>query len=138
MVVGTAASLLLDDLKAAWIYGIFASTVITAADFCAVQVAGALRLAGVDDERASPDSVEDLLRLAQVEGVISSELHARLVELHDRAQQYRHSPSWVIDRRLDDHLEECALLGESDPLRADAKSALLLALDLSRLDELNR
>ena len=128
---GQAAEWLFDDVKATWLYGCFASTVVTAHAFCALQVAGSVRM--LDDNPDLPDeaqTLEELATIAVAAGVIDIEHQARLVELHDRCRSYSSMYLREDKLRLERHLIEAEALDDEDPLFADARRALEISIEL--------
>lgn len=128
---GQAAEWLFEDIKATWIYGCFASTVVTAHGFCSVQLAGLIRL--LPDHPGFPDeepSLEQLAAIAFGRSGDDVELQARLVELHDRHRAYTAAHLHKHELRLERHLVESSEMTDDDPLLLDARHALTTATRL--------
>lgn len=86
---GQAAHWLFEDVKATWIYGYFAATVLSSHAFCLQQLAGLLRL--LPDDPMLPDSavsLELLAALAEERSVIDLDLRARMIILDDTNRVY--------------------------------------------------
>jgi hypothetical protein len=124
---GQAAEWLFDDVKATWIYGYFAATIVAAHAYCQQHLAGLL-LTGPDDP-VLPDSLGSLDELAAVcaeRGLIDIDVRSRLVELHASADPYVTANLHTDGRRLERRLSEAQLLNPDEhPLLAEARAALL-------------
>jgi hypothetical protein len=86
---GLAAEWLFEDVKATWLYGYFAGTVLAAYAFCIQQLAGFVRTM-LDDPAISDDAVtlEVLAEIAHQHDLTDGDVRARLVSLHDSAFLY--------------------------------------------------
>lgn len=128
---GQAPQWLFEDIKATWLYGCFTSTVLTAHAFCALQIAGWLRLLpddpGLPDE---PESLEHLAAIALEAGAVDVELQARLLDLHDRYRSYTAAHLLEHEGRLERHVVEAEAIGGEHPLLTDARQALTTAISL--------
>jgi len=128
---GQAAEWLFEDIQATWLYGCFTSTVLTAHAFCSLQVAGLLRL--VLDDPSLPEeaqSLEHLAAIAEETGAIDHDLQAQLLNLHDRYRAYTAADLHEHQLRLERHLVEMESVGGEDPLVADARQAVTIAISL--------
>lgn len=129
---GQAAAWLFDDVKATWLYGYFTATVVTAHAFCLRQLSG--RMLVLPDEPDLPDMVDSLEELAAMcdeRGLISIELRARLVALHDSTSAYTTVDLHEQDLSLERRLIDAEVVGADDhPLLADARSALECCVEL--------
>jgi hypothetical protein len=129
---GQAGQWLFEDVKATWLYGCFVATVLSAAVFCQVQLAGLFR--SLPDAPDLPDqaaSLEELARLAAERGLIDTPLHAQLVVLNDAANAYSdtalHEAALGVERRL---VDADVVGAEDHPLLEDARTALGAAVAL--------
>lgn len=129
---GTAAQLMFEDVKATWIYGCFTSTVITSYTFCVQQLAGNLRMWTdiSSDGISSAPTLEGLGAIAQTYSLVTPGLHARLVELHDRAQMYLKVSLDEYQPGLESHLIDVDLHTDDVALLTDARRALTTATSL--------
>lgn len=128
---GLAPQWLFEDVKATWLYGCFASTVLTAHAFCSLQIAGSLRL--LPDDPGLPDeseSLEHLAAMAVEARALDVELQARLLDLHDRYRAYAAAHLHEHESRLERHVADAEALGGEHPLVADARLALRTAVSL--------
>jgi hypothetical protein len=129
---GQAGQWLFEDVKATWLYGCFVATVLSAAVFCQVQLAGLFR--SLPDDAGLPEqaaSLEELARSAAERGLIDTSLQAQLVVLNDAANAYLdtglHATTLGVERRLVD----ADLLGAEDhPLLQHARAALAASVAL--------
>ncbi len=122
---GTAAQLLLDDVKATWIYGFFASTVVSAHAFCLLQLTRTIRLH--TDELSVNErfvSLTYLAELAHGNGLISGESRVLLIRLEDRRLDYVDSQSDQYEDRLETHLREAQQFDNAPPLYSDGQLAV--------------
>ena len=129
---GTVAQLVFEDVKATWIYGYFVATVITSYVFCIQQLAGNLRmLSDVSSDVISSNlDLENLGALAKSHSLVTPELHANLVELHDRAQMYLEVSIDEYVPRAERHFSEVDQHTDGDALLLDARLALTTAVSL--------
>lgn len=129
-----AAEWLFEDVKATWIYGYFAATIVTSHSFCRRQLAGVLLMRSDDPELPHTiDSLEDLAARGEEHGVIDLDLRAKLVELSASAEAFTTVDLHVDHQRLERRLEETALLnGDEHPLLIDALAALTCCAALLR------
>lgn len=128
---GQAAEWLFDDIKATWLYGCFVSTVLTAHAFCSLQLGGWIRL--LPDNADLPDeagSLEELSGIALRAGILTVDLQAALIELHDRCRAYTAANLHRHELRLERHLIESEDVTPEDPLLLDARLALTTAVRL--------
>jgi riboflavin biosynthesis pyrimidine reductase len=128
---GNAAQWLFEDVKATWLYGCFASTVLTAHAFCSLQIAGAIRMLA-DDPRLpnEAESLEQLAAIAVEAGALDVERQARLLELHDRYRLYTSAHLHEYEARLERHMVEVAIIGTEHHLLSDARLALVTSVSL--------
>jgi hypothetical protein len=129
---GQGAEWLFEDIKATWLYSCFVATILTAALFCEVQLAGLIR--SLPDDPALPDeagSLEELAAFAAERSVIDSDTHAQLLTLNDAAAAYRdvglHEARLGLSRRL---VEAELFGGDAESLLGDARVALRTSVAL--------
>jgi hypothetical protein len=128
---GQAAQWLFDDVKATWIHGYFTGTVLTAHAFCAVQLAGAIRLVSDDPIiPIEPSTLEEIAQIGSTVGVIDVDLEARLIELDELAGPYRTANLRADQRLLERRVAAAEEAGGDHPLLTDARRALVTAVDL--------
>jgi hypothetical protein len=126
---GQAARWLFEDVKATWLYGSFTGTVLAAHAFCLLQLAGHIRM--LQDDPSLPDeaaSLEELATLAVERRLISVDLQADLVRIHDRHRAYTAARLHEHPLDLDRHLVESAQVTDEHPLLLDARHALTTAV----------
>lgn len=128
---GQAGQWLFDDIKATWVYGCFAATVLAAATFCQVQLAALIR--ELPDDAYLPDevsSLEDLALLVADRGLIERSVQTQLVMLNDAARAYREVGLHEMGLGLEQRAAEAELMGGADSLLDDARTALQASVAL--------
>lgn len=128
---GQAAAWLFEDVKATWIYGYFAATVLTAFAFCRHQLAGLIRM--LPDDPALPThagSLEELAEMCERRGLIGVASRALLVALQDTADAYLSIGLHEHHMRLERRVLDAEEFTDEDPLLADARSALVCSVAL--------
>jgi hypothetical protein len=129
---GQAGQWLFEDVKATWLYGCFVATVLSAAVFCQVQLAGLFR--SLPDDEGLPEqaaSLEELAGLAAERGLIDTSLQAQLVVLNDAANAYLDTALHETMLRVERRLVDAELLGAEDqPMLQDARTALAASVAL--------
>jgi len=128
---GQPAQWLFEDVKATWLYGYFAGTVLTSHAFCMHQLAGLIRL--LPDDSSVPEtagSLEELAEICDRQGTIDVDVRAKLIALHDSANAYLsiglHEYGSLLERRI----VEAERFAEDDSLLADARAALECSIAL--------
>jgi hypothetical protein len=122
---GQAAHWLFEDVKATWIYGYFAATVLSSHAFCVQQLAGLLRL--MPDDPALPESavsLELLAALAEDRSVIDLDLRARMITLDDSNSVYASAGLHEYHRDAERRAIESERFTNEHSLLADARLAL--------------
>lgn len=126
---GQAAQWLFEDIKATWIYGYFAATVLAANAFCIQQLAGLLRL--LADDPSLPEtatSLEALAALTEERGLITVDLRARLVTLNDIAHVYGSAELHEYQAKAEHRALEAERFAGEDNLLTDARSAVMCSV----------
>ena len=126
---GQAAQWLFEDVKATWLYGCFASTVVTAHAFCMLQLSNLIRMAP-DDPTLPVDapSLEQLASLAVEKKLIDINHQAELLTLNDRFRFYSSAFLHEQDFGFERHLLDADALGDEHALQIDARQALRTAI----------
>lgn len=122
---GQAAYWLFEDVKATWIYGYFAATVVSSHAFCVQQLAGLLRL--MPDDPALPESaasLELLAALAEERAVIDLDLRARIIMLNDSNSIYALAGLHEYHPDAERHAIESERFTNEHSLLTDARLAL--------------
>ncbi len=122
---GQAAEWLFDDVKATWLYGYFAGTVVAAYAFCLQQLAGMVRM--LPDDPNMPEvaqSVEALAEICELHGAIDVALRAKLTALQDSASVYLSAGLRAYRADLERRVIEAEEFTEEHSLLADARAAL--------------
>lgn len=128
---GQAAEWLFDDVKATWIYGYFAATILAAYAFCIHQLAGLIRMLPDDpDLPEETTSLEELAAVAQDRGLIDVDLRARLVTLHDSATMYLAGGLHEYHAQVERRVVEAELFADEHALLGDARDALTCSVAL--------
>lgn len=126
MLFGQAAAWLIADVRATWIYGYFAATVVAADAYCRQHLAGLLRMHPADPAAPAAMATLDDLAAACVElGVIDVNLRAKVVELQASAAAYLDADLNTDSQRLERRLQEASQLNpDTHPLEAEARAAV--------------
>ncbi len=128
---GRAAEWLFDDVKATWIYGYFAATVVAGYAFCLQQLAGLLRMLPDDpDLPGNTNSLEMLAAAAEDRQLIDLSTRALLVNLSDIASGYLVVELHEYRARAERREAEAELFSEEHALLADARAALRCSVSL--------
>jgi hypothetical protein len=122
------ASLIFEDVKATWVEGFFAATVLAAYAYCRLQMISYLHLASAPSLESDSNSLSDLAQLAKNERLINVEEHARFLGLEDLYGLYtRASNLTATGLALERHLEARRDVFGDVPQMADARDAVRIA-----------
>jgi hypothetical protein len=126
---GLAAEWLFEDVKATWIYGYFAATVLAAHAFCIQQLAGLIRM--LPDDPSLPElaqSLDDLAEVAEKRNLIELDLRARLIVLDDAARMYAVASMHEYEGQAERRVLEAERFTSEHSLLGDAHHGLLCSL----------
>lgn len=128
---GQAAQWLFEDVKATWIYGYFTATVLAAVGFCLQQVAGSIRMLADGTELPTEStSLDQVSALAHGHGLISVDLRAKLLTLHDLGSLYLNVGLHGRLAGVERHIVEADRYAGEHALLSDARSALACSVAL--------
>jgi len=131
---GRAAEWIFDDLKEAWICGCFIAVILLSDALARQQLAGQLRL--LPGDPSLPEGSLSLDRLASIAAefdLVSIDLQAELMELHDRAEPYTSTDLQHYSPLAERHLTDAGIATADDnPLATDAWKALTCVVSLLR------
>ena len=130
---GQAAVWLFEDVKATWIYGCFAATVLASHALCVQQLAGSLRLLADDPSLPeSATSLDALAALAEGRSLIDLNPRAHLVTLHEIAQLYTVAELDEYHLKAERRAIEAVRFADEHVLLTDARLALHCSVAVAR------